>query len=33
LIRDGLVGIGSLDHISGRKSYRCFRTWRIRQRR
>src|SRR4029079_2406603 len=33
LIRNGLVGIGSLDHIPGRKPYRCFRTGRIRQRR
>src|SRR5438876_11133798 len=23
LIRDALIGIGNLDHISGRKSYRC----------
>src|SRR5882724_8957943 len=33
LIRDGLIGIGSLDHISGREPHRCFRTWRIGQRR
>ena len=33
LIRDGLVGIGNLDRISGRKPYGCVRTWRIRQRR
>ena len=33
LIRDALVGIGNLDHISGREPYGCVRTWRIRQRR
>src|SRR5436189_1846339 len=26
LIRDGLIGIGNLDHISGREPIRCFRT-------
>jgi hypothetical protein len=33
LVRDALVGIGNLDHISGRKSYCSMRSWRIRQRR
>src|SRR6266516_1366668 len=33
LIRNGLVGIGNLERISGREPYHCFRTWRIRQRR
>src|SRR5438105_1655374 len=33
LIWNAFVGIGNLDHISGREPYRCFRTWRIRQRR
>src|SRR5258705_6629846 len=33
LIRDTLVGIGNLDCVSGREPYRCFGTWRIRQRR
>src|SRR5439155_21075638 len=33
LIRGGLVGIGSLDHISGREPHRRSRTRRIRQRR
>src|SRR6266542_6850136 len=32
LIRDSLIGVGNLDHISGREPYWCFRTWRIRQR-
>src|SRR5438874_10661211 len=31
LVRDALVGIGNLDRISGRKSYRCPGTWRIGQ--
>src|SRR5206468_10287655 len=33
LIRDGLISIGNLDHISGRKLYGRMRPWRIRQRR
>src|SRR4029450_1132125 len=31
LVRDGLVRIGNLDHISGREPYSCVRTGRIRQ--
>src|SRR6478672_6981768 len=33
LIRDSLIGIGNLDHISGREPYRCLGTWWVRQRR
>src|SRR5207249_10541788 len=33
LIGNAFVGIGNLDHISGREPYWYFRTWRIQQRR